>query len=143
MTVGVFEHTERAKQLIRFDGMNMDKRCFTDFDAVLEWRDLGWLVLEVKYGNKEVPTGQRIALERFVKDASSCGKYAVAAVVEHNVSDPRDDVFLRECLVRSIYATYEYRWRPPKRYMNAHNLMREFVSYVDGRKGGHERPPYS
>lgn len=131
MTTGVFENEARAKQLVRYDGMNMGNRCFTDFDAVLEWRNVGWLVFEVKYGNKWFPTGQRLALERLVRDASCCGKFAVAAVVEHQVANPADPVYLKDCLVRSVYVTGEYQWRAPKHYMNAHNLMREFVSFAD------------
>ena len=131
MTTGVFNSPTRARQLIRFDGMDMGNRCFTDFDAVLEWADRAWLLFEVKQMGKGVPLGQRLALERFVNDASACGKYAVAAVVEHCVVNPYEDVYLRDCLVRSIYATYEYRWRPPKRWMTAYGLQRSFVDLVN------------
>lgn len=111
--------------------MNIGKRNFTDFDAVMEWRDLGWLVFEVKHGDKGVPIGQRIALERFVKDAGAFGKYAVAAVAEHNVSNPREDIYLRDCMVRSLYCSNECVWRPPKRVMSAHELMIGFISVLD------------
>lgn len=131
--VGVYAHEKRARQLIRFDGMNIGKRSFTDFDAVAEWRNHGWLVFEVKYEDKGVPDGQRIALERFVFDASACGKYAVAAIVEHHVSDPADDVYLRDCIVRDVFVTGEYRWRTTTKFMNAHGLFREFVDVVDRR----------
>lgn len=130
-TVGVYEHEDRARQLIRFDDMHIDKRGFTDIDAVMEWRDRAWLIFEVKTFGKDVPLGQRIALERFVKDASACGKYAVAAVVEHNVVNPNMDIYLRDCLVKSLYVTYEYRWRPPKQFMTAHQLMRSVIGLVD------------
>jgi hypothetical protein len=131
LTTGVYEHEKRAKQLIRFDGMNIDSRSFTDFDAVMEWKDRAWLVFEVKYDNKDVPMGQRIALERFIRDAGRSGKYAVAAVVEHYVANTNEDIYLRECIVRKLYVAGEYIWRPPKHVMNAHQLMREFIGYVD------------
>ena len=136
MTVGVFDHEDRARQLIRFDGMNIKKRSFTDFDAVMEWRNVGWLAFEVKQVGKDVPTGQRIALERLVRDTTIAGKYAVAAVVEHNVFDPHEDIYLRKCLVRSLFISNEYRWRPPKRRMNAHELMIDFIGVVDKAANG-------
>lgn len=123
--------------------MNVSKRSFTDFDAVMEWRNVGWLIFEVKQAGKDVPTGQRIALERFVRDVSAAGKYAVAAVVEHWVMNPREDIYLRECLVRSLFATGESVWRPPKRFMNAHELMTLFISVIDKsfNGGGPSGPP--
>ena len=135
MTTGVFDYENRAKQLLRFDGMNINKRGFTDFDAVMEWRNHGWLVFEAKLIGKDVPVGQRIALERFVRNASVAGKYAVAAIVEHNVIDPREPIYLRECVVRSVFTTNEYTWRPTKHLMNAHQLMTDFVYVADRWKG--------
>ena len=135
-TVGVFDHDERARQLIRFDGMNVGKCSFTDIDAVMEWRDLGWLVFEVKQTGKEIPVGQRIALERFVRDASAAGKYAVASVVEHSVMNPHEDIYLRDCLVRWLFVAGELIWRPPKRWMNAHELMMDFINVIDKSVGG-------
>lgn len=131
MTVGVFDHEERAKQLIRFDGMHMGKRGFTDFDAVMEWRKRGWLVFEVKCIGKEIPIGQKLALERFVRDTSATGKFSVAALVEHNVTNPAEPIYLRDCLVKSVYVTDEFTWRPPKEWMNSHGLMSKFIEVVD------------
>lgn len=111
--------------------MNYGKRCFTDFDAVLEWDDRAWLIFEVKHGAKQVPLGQRLALERQVKDGWKAGKFAVAAVVEHYVDDPREPVYLRECFVRNIYASSEWKWRPPKHPMMARQLLNAFINYVD------------
>ena len=111
--------------------MNIGKRSFTDFDAVMEWRNLGWLVFEVKATGKSIPRGQELALERLVQDMSAAGKYAVAAIVEHNVVNPREDIYLRDCLVRGLFVTGEGVWRPPKRWMNAHELMIDFIGYID------------
>ena len=128
---GTFNYEGRARQLIRFDEMNVGRRGFTDLDAVMEWRNLGWLVFEVKRSGKDVPLGQRIALERFVHDVAVAGKYGVAAIVEHTVLNPQDDIYLRDCIVRDLYVTGEYVWRPPKHWMNAQELMRDFIGYID------------
>lgn len=135
MTAGVYENPQRARQLIRFDGMSLMRKCFTDFDAVMEWNDRAWLVFEVKWTKKDVPTGQRLALERFVRDASKAGKYACAAVVEHAVRNPMRDVYLKNCKVRSVYCTGELEWRPTKNPVTALELMEEFTQYVGGGNG--------
>ena len=66
---------DRAKQLISFEGMELDEKVWpTDFDAVIEWRNSAWLVFEVKLGDAPVPKGQRLALERYVQDIGKAGK---------------------------------------------------------------------
>lgn len=127
---------KRARQLILFDGMNIEKRSFTDFDAVMEWRNLAWLVFEVKHGNKGVPVGQRIALERFVMDARKAGKRALAAVVEHYKDDASKGIYLKDCETRNLFVSSELRWRPPKRPMTAKELMHEYIRYIETTQTG-------
>ena len=110
----VYDNPNRARQLLRFDGMTAGNKCFTDFDAVMEYDNRAWLVFEVKMGNKDVPLGQRLALERFVDDVYESGKHAVAVIVEHRVLDPFEDVLLRCCKVRALYMGGESEWRKPK-----------------------------
>ena len=126
----------RARQLILFDEMNIEKRSFTDFDAVMEWRDFAWLVFEVKHGNKGVPVGQRIALERFVMDARKAGKRALAAVVEHYEDDASKGIYLKDCKTRSLFVSSELRWRPPKRPMTAKELMHEYIRHIETTQTG-------
>ena len=130
MTTGVYDSPLRGKQLIRFDDMNLGKVCYTDFDAVLEWKDRAWLLFEVKKGSKDVPVGQRLALERFIQDVGAAGKLGCAAIVEHNVRNPYEDIYLRDCFVRSIFMTNELAWRPTKRLMNSKELMLDFFVYM-------------
>lgn len=127
---GVFDNESRARQLIRFDGMNIGKLCFTDFDAVMEYRNKAWLVFEVKHGDKAVPIGQRLALERFVDDVEAKGKHAVAAVVEHCVGDYRQDIYLRDCIVRNVYVSRERAWRPPTHRMTAKGMLESYIKWI-------------
>ncbi len=129
--IGVYDNPERARQLIRFNGMTVGRKCFTDFDAVMEYDNRAWLVFEVKAMGKAMPTGQRLAIERFVTDVSKVGKIVTAAVVEHDVSDPTKDILLSECIVRSVYEGHERKWRRPRHVMTARQLMSKFVGYVE------------
>lgn len=124
----------RAKQLISFEGIEYGERLWpTDFDALIEWHDKAWLVFEVKVYDKDVPWGQKLALMRFVQDAHKAGKSAVAAVVEHHVLDPEQDVTLADCHVREVYASPECRWRPTRRDMTAQELADEYIAHIEGK----------
>lgn len=129
MTFQPIRSRERAKQLISFEDMDLGPRLWpTDIDAAIEWKDRAWLLFEVKHGDKAVPMGQRLALERFVRDVWRGGKRAVAAVVEHYVADPKKDVRLADCLVREVFVGGEFRWRRTKTAMNAKELALAFTS---------------
>lgn len=125
---------DRAKQLIRFDGMQLGAKVWpTDFDAVIEWKDKAWLLFEVKHSDALFPLGQRLALERFVADVWKSGKAAMAAVVEHDVADAGKDVFLADCQVREIFVGGEFKWRAPRRRITARECMDAYIGYAEGR----------
>lgn len=134
MTFEPIRSRDRARQLVSFEGMELGPRMWpTDFDAVIDWRGRAWLLFEVKHGDKAVPLGQRIALERFVRDMWAAGKPAVAAVVEHYVADPRHDVFLADCTVREVLVGGEAGWRAPRRDITAGELARAYIGYAERR----------
>ena len=134
MTFQPIQSRDRAKQLIRFDGMELGPRTWpTDFDAVIEWHGKAWLLFEAKYMDAPMPKGQRLALERFVRDAWAAGKAAVAAVVEHDVRDTRNDVYLAECMVREVFVGGEFHWRATDRPMTAKELMEAYIGYAERR----------
>ncbi len=131
---GTFDNVARARQLVVFDGMKMRGIAPTDVDAVVEYKDAAWMVFEVKRRGKPVPTGQRVAMERFVRDMWRVGKAAFAAVVENDVDDPREDVDLAKCEVRAVYMGGEFEWRRPRRKMTARGCMAAYIEYAGRRK---------
>ena len=134
MTFQPIQSKPRARQLVSFEGMELGERMWpTDFDAVIDWKGRAWLLFEVKHGSKAMPFGQRLALERFVRDAWAAGKRAVALVVEHRVDDPLEDVRLADCTVREMFAGGEFRWRPPKMAVTAKQAMRAYIGYAERR----------
>lgn len=129
--MGQYEYEGRAKQLIRFDGMVFDgNKSFTDMDAIMDYKGIAWLMFEVKTGEKELTTGQRILAEHFVQMARDAGRYAVAAVVEHHVDDCSQPVYLAECDVRELYDSIGMKWRRPREPMKANVFASRFVGYV-------------
>lgn len=135
VVVRVFEpirSRRRAKQIVSFEGVEFGRRIWpTDFDAVIEWRDKAWIAFEVKLWDKDVPYGQKLALMRFANDTHKAGKTSLAAVVEHRVVDPEQDVRLADCTVREIFVGGERDWKPTLCPMTAQELADDFIRYVE------------
>ncbi len=87
----------------------------TDIDGLIEYRDKAYILLEVKYRDVELPHGQRLAIERIVKDTAKAGKKSIAIVAEHDVGDTNQQVDVADCIVREIYLFSEKQWRETNR----------------------------
>ena len=101
----------------------------TDIDALIEVRNQIVVFFEAKLKDKEVPFGQKLALERLVRNAGRAGKHAIAIIGEHNVTDPSEDVFLKDLLVREVFTTEQMRWRPPKRKLYAKEATDVYINH--------------
>lgn len=136
---GVYINRSRGKQLLRFDGFCYGSITPTDIDAVIEYRDELWITFEVKLEGKDVPVGQRLALERHVRDTEKAGKNSIAIIVEHDVYDYQQDVFLCDCIVRELYAydkkTNSYIWRKPKKRITAKEAADTYIKFYSNLEG--------
>lgn len=97
---------KRFNQPLLFEGLDHGNLYPTDIDAVLEYKNKGYLFFEVKGKDKELSTGQKLALERLVNDTGE-NKLSIAVVVEHNVSDPEEEIKLKDCIVKWVYSSME------------------------------------
>ena len=103
-----------AKQLIDFQGLGLDGGLYpTDIDALIEYHDMEYILVEVKYKNKRVPYSQKLAIQRMIEDFTKAGKRAIALIAEHYESDPRKPVIAASCKVRELYYGKECQWRAP------------------------------
>lgn len=126
------QNPKRGKQLIRFDGFGFDNRCLenvgaTDIDALVDVRDRILIVFEVKLDGKEVPKGQRYALQRLVGDAKANGKHAIAMIVDHYVYEYDKDIYLADLIVREVFESEGMMWKPMKKRMTARELANWYV----------------
>lgn len=92
---GVFRSREYARQLVVFDGLRYGNITPTDIDGVIEYRNVGYILFEVKHGASSLPEGQRIALERMCDDLGR-QKLAFLVVASHT---SHGDIRLMECTV--------------------------------------------
>ena len=112
---GKYEYRNRAKQLLRFDGLNFPGNVTPmDIDALIEFHDKKIVLVEVKLGKTPVPDGERKAIERMVRDFAKANKDALAIVAEHTVFNTNEDVYMKECMVREVLFGKEWVWRAPK-----------------------------
>ena len=130
---GKIQNVARKQQIIDFSGLLFGSITPTDMDGLIEYHDKAYAILEFKYGNVELPYGQRLCIQRLVNDLAHSGKKIVAAVIGHNVHDVNQSIPAAECFVREVYLGDERRWRPPIRPMTTLELLEAFFDYVEPR----------
>ena len=121
---GQIKNIARKQQINDFSGLRYGNITATDMDGVIDYHDRKYIFFEVKYGNAELPYGQRLCIERLVCDI---GKPSICIIAEHNVSDTNKPVDVGKCKVREIYLNTEKKWRPPKRSFLVRELCDAFL----------------
>ena len=116
---------------MRFDGLRYGNITPTDIDSLIEYKNQLWLMFEAKLAGKDVPQGQRLALERFIHDIRIVNKHGIAMIVEHNVQDTGKDIFLKDCYVREIITTENQTWRPPKYEITVKDITDLYIRYYE------------
>ena len=120
----------RMKQLIDFKGLAIDGNIYpTDIDGLIEYKDSEYIIFEVKYGDAEVPLGQKLALQRMVDDFTKVGKQAVAFICEHTVRNANKPVVAAWCKVREIYYGREKEWRVPDNEITVRGAVNSFQRF--------------
>jgi hypothetical protein len=124
---------ERIKQFVSFSNLSYGKNNRpTDIDGLFELRDRLFIIFEAKMYGTDLPTGQRLALERLT-DALSQAKPTLLIVANHD--EPADQpIDLASCQVAKI--RYKGQWlTPPEGYLSVKTLVDKFVDFV-GRMTG-------
>jgi hypothetical protein len=98
-------------------------------DGAIEYKNKAYVFFEVKYLNKEIPLGQRLFLERLVKDVCRNGKRAIAIILEHSIRDENESVPVSQCIVREFF--YEGVWRKTQKKHDAFELVSRFFADID------------
>lgn len=121
---------QKMKQLIDFQGLAIDDYIYpTDIDGLIEYKDSEYIIFGVKYGDAEVPFGQKLALQRMVDDFTKSGKQAVVFICEHTVRNPDKAVIAAWCKVREIYYGGEKQWRKPNKEITVREAVDSFQKH--------------
>lgn len=119
---GKIQNRERARQIIDFSGIRYGNITPTDVDGLIEYHDKGIAFLEYKYGDTELPFGQRLALTRIADNIQKAGENSTVLVCEHYVEDCNQDIQAEKAIVRELY--FAGRWY--------HDGKREVKDVLDG-----------
>ena len=121
---GLFQRPDRAKQLISFLGIKIDKITPTDIDQYFEYHNKLFVFSEFKHGNQKIPRGQLLALMRAVDAIEDGGKKAVLFICSHNVHNVEDVVYSKDASVIGIYK--KKQWFVPKGEPLSHSKAIDF-----------------
>ena len=97
------EYRKRMQQIISFKGLEYGKITPTDIDALIEYHNRCYVMIEAKHNDKEVPLGQDLAIRRIADNLESKWKPCAYIVCQHNISDWTQDVIVKDCIVRTVY----------------------------------------
>lgn len=125
---GKIQNKDRARQIIDFSGIRYGNITPTDVDGLIEYHDKAVVFLEYKFGDAEMPFGQKLALERVANNNQKAGKHATVMLCEHDVEDCMRDVDASSAIVRDFY--YAGVWyHDGKR--DVKEVLDSFISFCD------------
>jgi hypothetical protein len=94
---------ELTKQIVNFQSLTFINNIRpTNIDALIEYQNKSYVIIEVKRKNSEVPYGQKLAMERLCDDLQKSGKQSICIIATHESINPNDDVFLKDTFVDSV-----------------------------------------
>jgi hypothetical protein len=125
---GEINNVKRKQQIINFSGLLYGKITPTDLDGLIEYKNIGYIFIEIKYSNTELPFGQKLAIERLVKD-TNINKKSIGIIAEHYITDTSNQINASDCVVRKIF-DWKNQWRMPK-YKNLKKTIDNFIKYID------------
>lgn len=127
---GIFHNRDRAKQLIKFEGIKFGKITPTDIDFFIEYKDALRIVGDYKYGDAELPIGQRLLLQRLVNDFTKINKPSIAFVARHFIKDSNSDVDGVNCEIDETY--FDGNWIKSNKKCTVKQLCEWFIGRYYG-----------
>jgi len=97
----LIRNVNQTKQALDFTGIQNGKIHPTDIDAVLEFDNEVLILIEVKRFNNDIPTGQRLVLERICDSWKT--KKSIVLLVNVNVLNDVDSIPMVNGFVTKYY----------------------------------------
>jgi hypothetical protein len=106
---GNIKHKARAQQINSFSGLLRRRNITpTDIDGLIDYNGKAFIILEGKYGDAEIPKGQKMALEHLANAMVDGNKQVTVIVFRHNINDVNEDVKVSEQSVTQVY--FKRKW---------------------------------
>jgi hypothetical protein len=106
---GNIKYKSRAQQINSFSGLIRRRNITpTDIDGLIDYNGKAFIILEGKYGDAELPKGQRMALENLANAMLDGSKKVVVIVFRHNIHNVNQDINVSLQPVTEIY--FKRKW---------------------------------
>ncbi len=121
---GIIRNRQYGTQVRDFSGLRFENITPTDLDGLIEYKDRGYVLIETKYRNGELPDGQRQALERLCDDLQRI-KPTLLIIASHETDG---DINVAETSVAEY--RFKRKWRVRKG--TTKQLITAFLRRLDG-----------
>jgi len=126
---GEIINPERAKQLRDFSGLRFGNITPTDIDGLIEYKNWGYVVIELKYKSEHLPDGQKLALERLCDDLYSSGKETIGIFAKHSEYNCDIPIDVANCGV--FLYRYKKQWIEPRKPYTVAEMIKSFLVRFD------------
>lgn len=119
--MSLIKNSKRIKQSMDFTGVQNRAIHPSDIDGVLEFDDKYLFLIEMKFIATDIPTGQKMMLERIINAWEESGRIGAILKVEHKFRDEEIDVPLHQCFVTKVYSNKKWlkiKPQPFLKYLN-------------------------
>jgi len=108
---GNIKNKGRAQQINSFSGLIRRRNITpTDIDGLIDYNGKAFIILEGKYGDAELPKGQRMALENLANAMLDGSKKVVVIIFRHNIHNVNEEINVSTQPVTEIY--FKRKWFP-------------------------------
>lgn len=126
---GGIYNPDRARQLRDFRGLRYGNITPTDIDGLIEYKNRGYVLLELKLADNRMPYGQKLALERISDDLERSGKPCLCIIASHYEEDVNTDIDVSNTRVTSY--RYKNRWVECDSPRLTKDVIASFFNYLD------------
>ena len=118
---GVIRNREYSNQVKDYSGLCFGKITPTDIDGVIEYKNLGYIIIELKHNGAPLPYGQQLCLERLCDDLERT-KPTLLVIASH---DCDGDINVANLLVTKFRS--EHQTRLPDARITVRLLCAQFI----------------
>jgi uncharacterized protein YbjQ (UPF0145 family) len=126
---GVINNRSRGEQIRDFSGLLIPgtKITPTDIDMFIEYHNKLFIFAETKYGDADIPRGQKLALERLCDAAQRSGKESIAFITRHT-AEIGEDIDMAMTVVDEYRWKYEWKKQSRDNVLHLVNAVQQFIN---------------
>lgn len=124
-TRGIISNRDRARQIRNYKGLRYGNITPTDIDGLIEYKNKGYIIIELKYEAAELPLGQQLALERLTDDLERSGKSTICIVASHQEIDCNKDIDVANTFVSNY--RLKGNWYTPNIQLTTKQLIEKYL----------------